>query len=86
MFLILDSNQTVKRDTVKICTFLFGSNSSHSSKHFLIEVFTSNKSYYKIIDNSNIKDAIENFFSFIKEYNLSDSDKAILIRQLCYAY
>lgn len=82
----IEPNHPIKKDTLKISTFLFGSSASHSSKYFLIQVSISNKSLYKIIDTSVLEEAIKTFFSFIKPYNLPDTDKAVLVNQLSYTY
>ena len=82
----VEPNLPISKDTIKIATFLFGSTASHSSKYFLIQVFISNKFFYKIIDNPILEEAIKSFFSFIKPYNLPDTDKAVLLNQLSYTY
>ena len=82
----IEPNHPIRKDILKISTFLFGSSASHSSKYFLIQVSISNKISYKIIDNSILEEAIKTFFSFIKPYNLPNTDKAILVNQLSYTY
>lgn len=81
-----EPNTPIKVDSILISTYLFGSASSHDRKYFLIRITRSNSSIYKIIDDDNIEQAINNFLAFIQLYKVPNSQKAQLINQLTYAY
>jgi hypothetical protein len=78
--------EVIKSFDIEFRTFLFGSNSSHEKKYFLIQVLRKKIAVNKIIDSSTFKDGQSEVLLFLKNYNISDEKKSLIIKQLIVAY
>jgi hypothetical protein len=77
---------SLSNETIALRTFIFGSSASHSRKYFLLQIFLPKGKEDKIIDDEGIEHAITSLLAFIKQFQLADTEKAVLIRALTYAY
>lgn len=78
--------EVIKLFDIEFRTFLFGSNSSHEKKCFLIQVLRKKIVVNKIIDSSTFKDGQSQVLLFLKNYNISDEKKSLIVKQLAFAY
>jgi hypothetical protein len=82
-----NKNQPITKDSVTITTYLFGSGASHSTvTHLLLDIMIPKKEKYRIIESKTVEEGIKELMQLIQPFNLSDSQKAILINQLTVAY
>lgn len=78
--------EVIKSFDIEFRTFLFGFNSSHEKKYFLIQVLRKKLAVNKIIDSSTFKDGQSQVLLFLKNYNISDEKQSLIIKQLAIAY
>ena len=82
----IELTDSLQRKDMYLKTFLFGSSSSHTRKYFLLQVNFRGTVRSKIIDSATFENAITSLLVYIQEWNLSDAEKSVLVRELTYAY
>lgn len=81
-----ENNRSVFKDSIKIITYLFGSGVSHTRAYLLIDIIIKKQDNYHIVECPKVEDGIKELLNLIQAYNLSDSQKAVLLHQLTVAY
>lgn len=76
----------IRKDSIRLTGYVFGTSASHGETYFMLKVFQNKKVFYQIIEERNIKQAIDTLLRNISEYKLTNSQQAILINQLTTAY
>jgi hypothetical protein len=82
----IEATDSVRHQDIIVKSFLFGSSASHARKYFLLQINSKGVVKNKIIDNPNIEDAIMSLLLCMHQWDLSDAEKSVLIRELTYAY
>lgn len=82
----IEEMDSVFYENTMLNTFIFGSSASHTRRYFLIQALSGNKLDYFIIDSPKLESGINELFRVVQQWNLSDTKKAILVRELIYIY
>ena len=82
----VEKTNSFQHERILLNTFLFGSTTSHSRKYFILQIKSADNTIHQIIDDLTLEKAINNLFFYIQKYQLSESEKSLLVRELTYAY